>query len=137
MEFVHRLLLFLSAGSLLACCGPRMDRSVPVHLSAKDAGRMAELVVGQDMFLDLSSNPTTGFSWSFRCDREDILSALGEPEYKPDRAAPGIVGSGGTETFRFRGALPGTATLQFEYRRPWESDSLSARTLTFMVRVVQ
>jgi len=116
----ERVLLLLSVAAWLACCSHRVDRSVPVRLSADDAGRTVELAVGQEFILSLSSNPTTGFSWSFRCDREDILSALGEPEYKPERSAPGIVGSGGTETFRFRGVLPGTATLQFEYRRSWE-----------------
>ena len=50
-----------------------------------------------------------------------ILVQQGNPEYKGSPSAEGLVGAGGTETFRFKGSGAGRTTLKLGYMRPWES----------------
>ena len=85
------------------------------------------------MAITLDSNPTTGFSWAQSEDQPgDVLVPIGEPEFK---SKSNLVGSGGTETLRFRADRPGETTLTLAYRRPWEKDTKPADTYTLVVSV--
>ena len=48
-----------------------------------------------------------------------------QPEYVPDAAAPGVVGSGGHALFRFKATKPGAETLGFVYVRPIQPDKVA------------
>jgi inhibitor of cysteine peptidase len=69
----------------------------------------------------LESNPTTGYSWQVMEIDNAILVQEGDPEYKQASGTSGLVGAGGTETFRFKAVGTGETTLSLGYARPWES----------------
>ena len=104
----------------------------PVHVDENDSGRAIMLAVDQELVVTLASNPSTGYTWSFQLTREGVIAANGS-EYDPTE--PQIPGSGGRERFRFIAVESGQTTLRFEYRRPWETDTPPAQTVTYDVVV--
>ena len=119
-------------GLLLAACGAG-QKADPVYVSETDSGRTVVLSSGQELFVTLTSNATTGYSWSRRFTVDGVVAVVGETEYLPDQ--PIIPGSGGKERFRFSAARTGRTTASFEYRRPWETSSATAKTATYDIVV--
>jgi inhibitor of cysteine peptidase len=107
----------------------------PLRVGTSDGGRTIELKPGQELILQLDSNRTTGYSWSLSEAASSILEPVGEPVYASDTASAGRVGSGGTETWRFRAKEPGRQDLSLEYRRPWEQGVPPVRIVRFNVVV--
>jgi inhibitor of cysteine peptidase len=115
---------------LVACfagCG-----TDPVNVDADDSGRTIMLEVDQELVVELASNPSTGYSWSFQLTREGVIAANGS-EYEPTE--PQLPGSGGRERFRFIAMESGRTALQFDYRRSWETETPPAETVTYDVVV--
>jgi predicted secreted protein len=61
--------------------------------------------------------------------------ALKSTQYIQDTATGLAVGVGGNEYLRLRATQPGTQTLLFEYRRPWEKQAAPASTAEVRVAV--
>jgi inhibitor of cysteine peptidase len=91
------------------------------NLTGADNGKQVTLQAGENLTLTLESNPTTGYSWQVTELDKAILVQEGEPEYKQSPGSEGLVGAGGTETFRFKAAGSGETSLMLGYMRPWES----------------
>jgi len=104
-----------------------------IDLTEAESGRTVRVSVGQGVVVTLTSNPSTGYSWSFRCAPAEALETVGEPEYLPDQ--PVRPGSGGRMRYRFTATLKGEAALRFEYRRSWETDVPPARAATYTLVV--
>ncbi|MBN2572339.1 MAG: protease inhibitor I42 family protein [Ignavibacteriales bacterium] len=80
-----------------------------------------EIEVNQTFQVELISNVTTGYSWTWtNKDSVSILDTVGY-EYVLDK--PILMGSGGKEIWTFKGFQKGETKILFEYRRPWESNS--------------
>jgi inhibitor of cysteine peptidase len=107
----------LAAGVALAVAG--CSQSGPAALGEGDNGTAITAQAGQQLVVELPSNPTTGFMWVVA--ESGPLAQKGEAAYESP-AKPGVVGAGGTETFTFTAEKSGTGTLKLEYRRPWEKD---------------
>jgi len=78
----------------------------------------------------LDANITTGYQWNSPTDPAPVLSVLGSPAYVA-KGDPRLIGGGGFNTFGFRADKPGTVTLVFEFRRPWETGVPPARVLRY------
>jgi inhibitor of cysteine peptidase len=102
-------------------------------LTDADNGKQITLKPGDILTLTLESNPTTGYSWQVMEIDNAVLVLDGDPEYKRSSGSEGLVGAGGTETFRFKVVGAGEASLGMGYMRPWES---VPPVETFEVRVV-
>jgi inhibitor of cysteine peptidase len=109
------------------------NEASPMTITATDADHPITLRMGQELTVNLASNPSTGYHWFLASTANSILANLGKPTYKPGRAVPG---AGGVESWTLRAAETGAQTLKFEYRRPWEKNTLPAKTLLFHVTVV-
>ena len=72
------------------------------QITDADNGTQITVKSGDLVTLTLVSNPTTGFSWQVMDIDNAILVQDGEPEYKQSPGSEGLVGAGGTETFRQR-----------------------------------
>ena len=87
--------------------------------------------------LRLECNRTTGFDWSWEIDRENVIEIACDyvvnwhPEYEGDIMPPGV---GGCCNITLTGLAPGTATITFTYRRPWEEKE-PLYTLVYRVSV--
>ena len=108
--------------------GPQRE---PVTLAESDSGRVTQVAPGQIVIIRLSSNRTTGYSWTLATPSGDLLTALGEPVYVPAGAPAGAVGSGGVEVWSFVPRQNGRQDLRFEYRRPWEKGVAPAKVLSY------
>ncbi|WP_309628152.1 protease inhibitor I42 family protein [Brevundimonas sp.] len=94
------------------------------------------LAVGQTLRISLPSNATTGYAWTLSGSNIEILNP-GTPfgEEVTDPHEPGMVGVGGTTSWRFLAAQPGTVRLSFAYRRAWEANTRPAETATYTIVV--
>ena len=70
-----------------------------------DAEKTINISVHQEFIIALDSNPTTGYDWEESHD-ENMLS-LEKSEYNPNEKAPGLVGAGGAQYFRFKALKTG------------------------------
>lgn len=77
-----------------------------------------EVAVGASFSIELGSNPTTGFRWHWV--NRSSVSTVDTTGYKYVSSHPGMMGSGGKETWIFTGKKPGTDSLKFQYNRSWE-----------------
>ncbi len=93
-------------------------------LGGSDNGKTVTVHVGDEVDIALDSNPTTGFQWAI--DKSDnTLLTLKESDYT---SSSNLVGSGGTQTFKFVAKSVGTVNLQLKYWRSFEGDrSISQR----------
>jgi inhibitor of cysteine peptidase len=97
-----------------------------------DPGTPITNAVGQEFLIALEANPTTGYQWQLSKPLEPALK-LEETSYSPEEGQ--VVGSGGTQYWRFEGVAPGTATVTLNYLKPWEKDVAPAKTESFTVNV--
>lgn len=101
------------------------------------SGRAVALAMGQRLEVRLPSNPSTGYSWSIVETPSRVLKLEGPSTYQADSRAEavGMVGAGGTEVWTFMAEGAGTQDLRFEYRRPWESNTVPAEVSSYAVTV--
>ncbi len=122
---------------LLAACSSAPDNSAPASLvlGESDAGKAVAVAKGGEVAVALAGNPTTGYTWALISGNDAVLKSAGEAVYEAAKVPAGMVGSGGTYTFKFSAIAAGTATLKFGYARPWEKDVAPAKTFTVSVVV--
>jgi inhibitor of cysteine peptidase len=90
---------------------------------------------GAPMVVNLSADPATGFGWVMTSTPGDTVWLIGGPDYTPEPIPAGMMGVGGTTTYRFRAATPGTQTLEFAYLRAWDKGAAPVRTVRYDVTV--
>lgn len=104
-----------------------------VYITFTDNGGHFSVKQGQDVAVQLQSNPSTGYAWEVtQTDR-----SFGYPAQKDFVASGHGVGAGGIETLTWKTNTPfalGTHTVTLEYRRPWDTSDV-AQTFTFTVTV--
>lgn len=114
----------------LAACTPA--RSITVDERAD--GQQIALTLRQTLSVVLPSNPSTGYSWEV-AELDPTLLQQGASTFTPDANTPPRVGSGGTETFRFKPLKPGELDLVLTYHRPWEAGVAPIQTFTLRLRI--
>ena len=75
--------------------------------------------VGEIFSIELESNATTGYQWKESFDEKKVK--LIDKKFDLPSSA---IGASGKETFTFEALSEGTSTIQLDYKRPWESDSI-------------
>lgn len=73
---------------------------------------------GDAFEIRLEANATTAYQWRFEPLPEDLVS-LKSSTYVADPAPPGVLGSGGTQVFRFVAAGRGTGDVDLVYEQPF------------------
>jgi len=118
-------LLFYAAllgGSVEAAMHPAVFTTPgPITLKADD-----------DFLIALPSNPSTGYTWSLTGTKRNVVAFRGSAYRAPQVSMPG---AGGERIFSFQALAAGTATLEFNYARPWEKHTRPAKTAIFIVSV--
>lgn len=129
--------LMIAGTQVLAGCGSAGDPPVPapLKLGAEASGSSIRLAPGQTLEISLAGNPTTGYSWTTEAGGDPVLRAAGEPTYAPDTDGGTLVGGGGTYTFAYEGAGPGTTRIELAYRRAWETGVAPLERFTLEVAV--
>ena len=87
---------------------------------------------GGYVFISLTENPTTGYQWVVEPSVEGVLIQESD-EYLQDGAQEGLVGAGGTHTWRYAAATAGEVTLHFSLERSFETGEAKEIRFTFTV----
>lgn len=91
-----------------------------------------EVAVGSSFSIELASNPTTGYRWHWA--NRNSVSIVDTAGYSYTRSRPGMMGSGGKETWKFTGKKTGIDSIKFEYSRSWEKNP-PIKSKAFFVKV--
>ena len=94
------------------------------------------------LMINLNGNPTTGYSWTrTSADTEILIPILQEDgsaySFTQSEVQRGLVGAGGTFTFKFTPSKAGDTILELKYYRPWESADTAVQTFTADVTVTE
>jgi inhibitor of cysteine peptidase len=92
-------------------------------------GQSINARVGDTFTIQLKTNPTTGYDWVYS-DTNGTVQLL-EKTYVAD--STDVIGSGGTDYFKFKAQARGNATLVFDYERPWEATSIQQLAFSLSV----
>ncbi len=126
---VAGLILAMTALSAAPVFG--MTPHSPV-LIQEDATQPQTVKAGEDFFIALPSNLTTGYAWSSTVADAKLIAYEGNVY---QRASSGLPGAGGQQLFLFHANRSGATTISFVYARPFESNAAAAKTLTFNITV--
>ncbi len=102
-----------------------VTESAPAEAEAKEAKE----VKAQEVKLSFDSNPTTGYTWVAEADNDvfDIQDRF------ISSSEEGLLGAGGTQTYRLIPKHSGSAKVTFMYERPFDHTIQASRTYLFEV----
>src|SRR5262249_20141092 len=145
------MLFALAAATLVGCVQRKESASTPgagatpqptatdseltMTILESDTGKTIELDRGQEIVIRLSSNRTTGYSWTLIRSGTNALRSLGEAVYTQKTPVTGALGGAGIESWSFKATESGREELRFEYRRPWQRDEPPAKMVSYVIRV--
>ncbi len=110
--------LALAAAAVAALCCFGCTSSSGAHY---EFGNGSVTAKGNTLTVALEGNITTGFQWTATLDGTAL--APKEDAYKADKSnQPAAAGGGGVHTFVYEAAGTGSATITFQYARPWEDE---------------
>lgn len=101
-------------------------------LQEPDAASPVTVQIGEEFFIALQSNPSTGYSWTQQTGDGSVLAYEGNVRQNPSTATPGAPGQ---QIFIYHANRTGTSTLTFQYSRPFEPNAAPARSVTFTIQV--
>jgi inhibitor of cysteine peptidase len=105
---------------------------MPAH-EYTDPSTPIEATIGEEFAISLDSNPTTGYGWRIAGKVDEKVVRLSGTQFVP--SGSDLRGAPGRRVWTFKGAGQGTATLSFEYLRPWEKKPpIRKATFTLVVR---
>jgi inhibitor of cysteine peptidase len=121
----------VAALCLLAFASPAYALSphTPVF---NDPTQLVAVDAGEDFFLALPSNVTTGYSWTQSIADGNILAYEGNVYEGPFQTLPG---SGGQQLFIYHANRSGSTVVTLVYARPFEPNDPTQKTVTFNVTV--
>jgi inhibitor of cysteine peptidase len=93
---------------------------------------VAQVKTGDDFFIALPSNVTTGYSWKAKVTDGKVVSNEGDVYQSPTTSHPG---AGGQQLFIFHANASGTTSIAFAYSRPFEKNAAPAKSVSFTVTV--
>ena len=104
-------------------------------LSACSSGTDSPGITEQDktVIVILEENPTTGYTWAFTIDDENIVS-LKSDSYK-QTGDKDLAGAGGIHTYIFQANNAGTAVVTFELGQQWDGGEKANQTKSYEIKV--
>ena len=76
-----------------------------------------QIEVGDKVYIELCSNPSTGFKWNYDLSGDNVLKEEGYDFEEPDGD---VVGASGKEVWTFEAIEKGTTVINMEYSQPWQ-----------------
>jgi len=76
-----------------------------------------EIETGDKIYVELCSNPTTGFAWTYEISGDIAIKEEDHDYHEPD---DDTLGSSGKEKWTFEGIDKGTSKIFMEYSQPWD-----------------
>ncbi len=105
------------------------------RISLGDAAenQVLRVMSGDRYYLTLEENMTTGYSWHYACDNDDVEVRIDHEGPEETRSPDGeiLCGAPGKAEIRIRvlRGFDGPATVRFFYQRPWEKEPVKSFTI--------
>ena len=130
---MKRFSLALVATLLLVAATPvfALTPHSPVLIET-DAAQPITINAGEEFFIALASNPSTGYSWTQTLSDDVTLAYEGNVRQPPATQMPGAPGQ---QIFIYHANRSGTAQITLTYSRPFETNTPAAKTLVFNITV--
>ena len=93
---------------------------------------VVQVKTGDDFFIALPANATTGYTWKAHVADGKVVASEGDAYQNPASSHPG---AGGQQLFVFHANGSGTTPIAFDYIRPWEKNAAPAKSVSFTVTV--
>ena len=103
------------------------------NITMADNGGYVYVKTGDEVKLELESNPTTGYDWSYITKPDQNVLLETNYDYIPDDASGKLVGSGGKGVWTYKALKSDTVVIEMAYSRSWES---TPPNKTFIVKVI-
>lgn len=116
-----------------ATAAPAKTPASNLMVTDRDNGREIDLAKDAMLLVQLPSNPSTGYSWSVKGDPSPLKVV--KSDYKQPNQSSQKPGAPGTQVLQIKASGPGTATLNLEYRRPWEKDVPPAKVFSIKATI--
>jgi predicted secreted protein len=98
---------------------PDAGTSATAPLKLEDSGKHLTLAAGTTFSIELRGNAGTGFEWEVNHLDSAVVVQNGPPTRAP--AKPGQPGGRSVQTFSFAAKAPGTAHVEIDFKRHFES----------------
>ena len=87
-------------------------------------------IEGESLLIELQSNPSTGYVWTYTITNNDIISLEGD--YDDSNCEKNVVGCGGYNVYNIKALKQGEATIEFIYSKGTkkEDDKTAIYTIT-------
>ena len=102
-----------------------------IEFSYSGGAQSISAKAGEIITITTETNPSTGYSWTEPVVSEG-LTIVGTGSYSD--AEPGLVGAGGFCYWNVTAEKAGTYTFTTEYKRPWETESISTIKVTLIFK---
>jgi inhibitor of cysteine peptidase len=113
---------------VLAACG-----TDPIVLGSDDSGAEFDLNIGDEIVVELESNPSTGYSWELALPDSSPMVQLRSSVYTaPDSD---LVGAPGTQQFTFEAVEFGAGVVRLEYIRNFDEVIIPEKIVEYIVKV--
>ncbi len=126
---MKRWIALMAATALLGACGD--DAGSTVVLGAADSLSEVSLDVGDQLEVELESNPSTGYSWE-PAPLPDGLQLISSDFEEPGGS---LVGASGTQVFVFDVVSPGSGILRFEYVRVFDDPVVAEKIVEYVLTI--
>ena len=123
MKTIFQLTVLLLYGVIVSSCvGP---------FTIENSGSSVNLGNDDPFEIELSGNPSTGYTWQIVSFDSTVIKQVGDPVYK---ASNDKIGSAGMYTFKFQTIADGQTNLLLVYKRKWEEHKVHDET--FKIKIV-
>lgn len=124
--------LALALAATLALGAPANAAKKPT-LVVTELPAQVRLIPGESIVLSLSTNRTTGYTWTTKVSGDKKAIKVGEGTYQAPASADGMVGVPGTTLWSITATAVGTAKVKVLASPPGGGDPTSDGTLTIIV----
>ena len=119
---IKKTLLIVGSITLLTSCATSATNEKTINLDTIENVKTFNLNVGDQVKLEVTSNPSTGYDW-FTSEPEDCSVKI------VDKA------NVRNQQYTVKAGSKGECTIQFDYKRGWEKDAPSnTKQITFIVK---
>ena len=114
----------------VTCTGESFIKSVQINKKA--SGSTVNINLSDTLIINLTSNPTTGYSWSIAENDSTKIKFINKNH---ESSLPKITGSGGKEIFKFLGVEAGMSKIKMVYTRSWEKNIPPADSMIVFIQI--
>ena len=132
------MLVIVGAVALVILCAAifiapnTKDNSKPILVITVNDLSKVNVSKGQQFQIELTSNPTTGFTWQLNDMYDHTTVRYISNQFTP---ATNNIGSPGLDVWTFEALRPGITDLQFSYSQSWDTTTPAAESKTYNINV--